>query len=104
MAAQPAMPHDSMVVFLFDEQLTKFSVYARTAQGTSVGPTLPLSWYGAAAIRAWTFAIVDDHLAHPFERNTPATKMGARSSLRVPIRYGDRVIGGLAFMLYSTKT
>ena len=102
MAAQPAMPHDSMVVFLFDEQLTKFSVYARTAQGTSVGPTLPL-WYGAAAIRAWTFAIVHDHLAHPFERNTPATKMGARSSLRVPIRYGDRVIGGLAFMSYSTN-
>jgi transcriptional regulator with GAF, ATPase, and Fis domain len=102
MAAQPAMPHDSMVVILFDEPLTKFSVYARTETGTNIGPTLPLS-YGAAAIRAWTFAIVHDHLAHPFERNTPATKMGARSSLRVPIRYGDRVIGGLAFMSYSTN-
>ena len=102
MAAQPAMPHDSMVVILFDDALTKFSVYARTNQGTNVGPTLPLS-YGAAAIRAWTFAIVHDHLAHPFEKNTPATKMGARSSLRVPIRYGDRVIGGLAFMSHSTN-
>jgi transcriptional regulator with GAF, ATPase, and Fis domain len=102
MAAQPAMPHDSMVVILFDEQLTKFSVYARTDQGTNLGPTLPLS-YAAAAIRAWTFAIVHDHLAHPFERNTPATKLGARSSLRVPIRYSDRVIGGLAFMSNSTN-
>src|SRR5262245_49065554 len=99
MAAQPAMPHDSMVVVLFDEHLTKFSVYARTDKGTNVGPILPLS-YGAAAIRAWTFAIVHDHLAHPFERNTPATKMGARSSLRVPIRYGDRVIGGLGFLKF----
>jgi transcriptional regulator with GAF, ATPase, and Fis domain len=102
MAAQPAMPHDAMVVILFDENLTKFSIYARTDQGTNIGPTLPLS-YAAAAIRAWTFAIVDDHLAHPLERNTPATKMGARSSLRVPIRYGDRVIGGIGFLSNATN-
>jgi transcriptional regulator with GAF, ATPase, and Fis domain len=102
-AAQPALPHDTLVTSLFDETLTKFSIYARSKSGTSVGPMLPMS-YSAAAVRSWTFSIVDDHLAHPFERHSAATRLGTRSSLRVPIRYGDRVIGALGFMSASTNS
>jgi len=102
MAAHHALPHDLLIANVFDEKLTKSSIYARSDKGTNIGPTLPLA-YAAAAIRAWIFAIIDDHLAHPFEQHSPATKMGGRSSLRVPIRYGDRVIGGLGFISFNTS-
>jgi two-component system response regulator AtoC len=100
-AAQPALAHDLLVAVLFSDDLKTFSVYARSGQGTIAGPVLP-NVYAAAAIRSFTFAIVRRHLDHPFEKNTPATKAGARSSLRVPIRYGERVIGTIGFMSFET--
>jgi transcriptional regulator with GAF, ATPase, and Fis domain len=98
--AKQALPHDLLLVVLFSDDLSTFSVYARSDRGTDHGPTLPTP-YPAATIRAYTFAIFTDHLAHPFERHAPATKLGARSSLRVPIRIGDRVIGSLGFASFE---
>jgi transcriptional regulator with GAF, ATPase, and Fis domain len=102
-AAQPALAHDLLTAILFSEDLSTFSIFARSDKGTSVSPTLPNA-YAPAAIRSYTWAIVSDHLAHPLEINSPGTRMGARSSMRVPIRYGERVIGGLGFASFRTNS
>ena len=38
------------------------------------------------------------------ERDTHATRLGARSSLRVPIRFDDDVIGGVGFISFERAT
>jgi transcriptional regulator with GAF, ATPase, and Fis domain len=102
LAAKPSVPHDLLLVVLFSDDLKTFSIFARSDRGTTVGPVLPNA-YAASSIRAYTFATVDDLLEHPLEKNAPATKMGARSALRVPIRYGDRVIGGIGFASFQPR-
>jgi transcriptional regulator with GAF, ATPase, and Fis domain len=102
-AAQCALPHDMLVLSLFSDDLSKFTIYAHSARGSNLGAVLP-NTYPVAAIRAWEFAIVDDHALHPLERDMPATRMGARSSLRLPIRFDDRVIAGLAFLSFDTAS
>jgi transcriptional regulator with GAF, ATPase, and Fis domain len=99
-AAQAALPHRLLLANVFSDDLSKFSIYASTERGTDVGPMLP-AFYVPSAIRAYTFALVTDNLAHPIERNSPSTKMGARSGLRVPIRYGERNIGSLGFYAFE---
>jgi transcriptional regulator with GAF, ATPase, and Fis domain len=96
-AARQSLPHDVLLLVLFKEGLSRFAVFARSDRGFEAGPEMP-STYPAAAIQAWEFAIVDDHTLHPLERDAPATKMGMRSSLRFPVRFDDRVIGGVGFL------
>jgi transcriptional regulator with GAF, ATPase, and Fis domain len=52
-------------------------------------------------IAAWSFDIVDDLALHPYEKTQPTARLGARSSLRVPIRIGDRTVGGLAALSFT---
>ena len=42
-----------------------------------------------------------DLSADAVERDTDASRAGFRSSLRIPIRFGERLIGGLNFMTYE---
>jgi transcriptional regulator with GAF, ATPase, and Fis domain len=100
--AKQALPHDLLLLILFNEDLSQFEVYARSDRGSDLGSVLP-SAYPAAAIRAWEFLIVDDHVSHPQEHDTPTTKMGARSSLRFPIRFDNRVIGDVGFISYEPR-
>src|SRR6185503_10168652 len=96
--ARQALPHDLLLLFQFtDDDFTTFTIYARSDKGAGMTAVLP-NLYPPAAIRAWEFSIIDDHTQHPLESQTPATKMGARSSLRFPIRFDDRVIGGIGFI------
>ncbi len=44
------------------------------------------------------YFIVDDTTALPSEPEQPGLAMGFRSSLRLAVRLGGRVIGGLDFM------
>jgi len=97
LVARQSLPHDVLLVIIFKEGLSKFAIFARSDRGFEIGPVLP-NVYPAAAIQAWEFAIVDDQTLHPLERDAPATKMGMRSSLRFPIRFDDRVIGGIGFL------
>jgi transcriptional regulator with GAF, ATPase, and Fis domain len=98
--AKLALPHDLLLLNLFSDDLSTFTVYARSDRGAGLGLVRP-SPYPPSTIRAWTFSIVDDHTLHPMERDSPATKIGARSSLRFPIRFDDRVIGGVSFVSFE---
>src|SRR5262245_8742391 len=98
--ATRALPHDRLFLNLFSEDLSTATVYARSDKGTGVGMVMP-NPYPAATIQAWRFSIVDDHLLHPMERNAPSTKAGIRSSLRFPIRFDDRVNGGVSFLSFT---
>ena len=97
-----ALPHDLLLLNLFSEDLSTSTVYARSDRGAGLGMVQP-NLYPAATIQAWTFSIVDDHTQHPMERDSPATKIGARSSLRFPVRFNDRVIGGVSFVSFEPR-
>ena len=99
--AKRALPHDLLLLNLFSDDLTTFTVYARSDQGAGLGMVRP-NPYPASTIPAWQFGIVDDHTVHPMEREMPATKIGVRSSLRFPVRFADRVIGGVTFASFTT--
>ena len=101
-AARPALPHDIMVAALFSEDLTTYSVFAVSGAGTQFTPNQPNS-YAPSVIRVYRFAIVDDLQAHPLERQSPAARLGARSSIRASIRYRDRVVGNIAFASFEPR-
>jgi transcriptional regulator with GAF, ATPase, and Fis domain len=92
-----ALPHDILTLSLLNDDLTRVTLQARSGAAPQLGGTFPQP-YPPAVVRAWDFDIVDDHLQHSIERDRPATQAGGRSSLRVQLRLGDRVIGGLGFV------
>jgi transcriptional regulator with GAF, ATPase, and Fis domain len=109
-SARVALPHELLQVILFSDDLTSVSVYARSGAGRSApvadatlprdGLVLP-SFYPPATIRAWRFDIVDDYQEHPIEQHSPSAKFGVRAALRVPIRFGADVIGGVRFFSFD---
>jgi transcriptional regulator with GAF, ATPase, and Fis domain len=94
--AKQALPHDLLTLGLLNDELTEITMHARSGEGPDLGGTFPQT-YPPAFVRDWDFDIVDDRESHPFERNRPPTTLRNRSSLRVQLRLGDRVIGGLGF-------
>jgi transcriptional regulator with GAF, ATPase, and Fis domain len=94
--AKRALPHDLLLLNLFSDDLTSYTVYARSDQGAGVGVIRP-NIYPASTIESWTFSVVDDLTRHPFERASSASKRGVRSFLRFPIRFNGRVIAGVSF-------
>jgi transcriptional regulator with GAF, ATPase, and Fis domain len=94
--SQQALPHDSLTLALVNDELTHLTLYATTADG-------PLKMrefvqpYPAAFLRAWDFDILDDREQHPIEAGRPGIGPGTRSSLRLSIRFDDRVIAGIGF-------
>jgi len=101
--SKQALAHDILTLSLLDDDLTHVTIEARSGSAPQLGGTFPQP-YPPAIVRAWEFDIVDDHLRHPLERDRPATQAGSRSSIRVPLRLGDRVIGGLGFMSLECAT
>ncbi len=99
--AKIALPHDLLLLRLFSEDLTRITIYARSDRGTDGGQVVP-HLYPPDVVRAWEFDIVDDLTAHPVESHNSPTKLGARSAIRLPIRFDDRVIGGIGFLSYET--
>ena len=95
-----ALPHDILTLSLLNDDLTRVTMQARSGAAPQLGGTFPQP-YPPAVVRAWDFDIVDDHLTHPIERDRPATQAGGRSSIRVQLRLGHRVIGGLGFMSFE---
>ncbi|HSL22655.1 MAG TPA: sigma 54-interacting transcriptional regulator [Vicinamibacterales bacterium] len=94
--SQQALPHDSLTMALANEDLTELTLYAQTAHGLEESRVFPQP-YPPAFIRAWDFDILDDRTTHALERNRPGLGPGTRSSLRLPIRFDDRVIAGIGF-------
>jgi transcriptional regulator with GAF, ATPase, and Fis domain len=100
--AQHALPHDLLLLRVFIEDLSKVLTFARTGGGADLDIVVPAT-YPPAVMQVWNFDIMDDHAFSPIERNNTPAKMGVRASLRFPIRFDDRVIGGLVFMSFEPK-
>jgi transcriptional regulator with GAF, ATPase, and Fis domain len=95
--SRKAIAHDIMAVGLFSDDLSTVSVYADTGLPIEPGTVLP-NHYSSALTRAWEFHLVDDVTKHPLETDNQSLSLGIHSSLRLPIRFGGRVIGGIEFM------
>src|SRR5262249_30128458 len=74
--------------------------HARSGTGPDLGGTFAQP-YPPEVARAWEFDIVGGRVNHPLERDRPPTRLGCRSSIRVQLKLGDRVIGGLGFMSFD---
>ena len=90
------LPHDLLTLGLFDDDLTTMTVHTVTAERTVIDH-VAVERYPLAASRAFDFDILDDRTTHPVERGRTPTDLGMRSSLRLPLRVDDRVLGGLGF-------
>jgi hypothetical protein len=99
-AARRALPHDLLLLRLFNADLSEITVYARSDRGAPPPMVVP-NTYPIALMHAWVFDIVDDFTRHPAEKDAPPTRLGARSVVRVPIRFDDRLIGGLGFLSFT---
>jgi transcriptional regulator with GAF, ATPase, and Fis domain len=98
--ARTALSHDLLVLRIFSDDLTTVTTYASSARGTDVGTTIRQA-YPAAVTRSWQFDIIDDVSTHPLEMDQPQARLGLKSVLRLPIRFGDRVIGGIGFLSFE---
>jgi transcriptional regulator with GAF, ATPase, and Fis domain len=99
-AAQRALPHDFLLLRLFSDDWSKITVYARSDRGTAPTAVVPNA-YPIFVSHAWSFDIVDDMTRHPIEKDSPPARFGARAALRVPLRFDERLIGGLGFLSYE---
>ncbi|HJZ73080.1 MAG TPA: sigma 54-interacting transcriptional regulator, partial [Vicinamibacterales bacterium] len=88
-----ALPHDAATVQLLDEDHTRARLYA--LDGITGDETDEPFWtrYAPLFNQSFQFAIHDDLLLNPAERDRPAAKSGMRSSIRLPLRF-DGVVGG----------
>jgi transcriptional regulator with GAF, ATPase, and Fis domain len=94
--SRAALPHDMLTLGVFDSEMSTVTMFARSGKGSDLGRVFPQP-YPRSVTEAWNFDIIDDRLKYPFEQDRPPTKLGMRSSLRVPFRFDGRVIGGLGF-------
>jgi transcriptional regulator with GAF, ATPase, and Fis domain len=90
-AARVALPHELLQVILFSDDLASVSVHARSATG---GPR------PAGGSQSPADGIVFPSF-YPIEQHSPSAKLGVRAALRVPIRFGDTVIGGVRFFSFE---
>jgi len=98
--AREALPHDLLLLRMFSDDLSTITISARSDRGSSLGPGVPHA-YPASVTRGWSFGIVDDLRVHPLEADQPAVQLGARASLRVPIRINDQVVAGVGFVSFE---
>ncbi len=95
---QRALPHDLLTVHLFSDDLSQAAIFARSDGAPQLGPMLPHP-YPPHVLRAWAFDIVDDLTLREGARQL--VQAGARSALRIPIRFDGREIGGLAILSFE---
>jgi hypothetical protein len=98
--SRAALPHDMLTLGLFSDDLATMTMYARSGQSSDIGRVFPQP-YPPSITQAWEFDIIDDRAAYPLERDRPPTRLGMRSSLRLPFKFEGRIIGGLGFHAYA---
>jgi transcriptional regulator with GAF, ATPase, and Fis domain len=99
--AKRALPHDLLLLRLFTDDMTKVTIHARSDRGSQV--TAVPNVYPPSVTSVWLFDIVDDLRLHRLESTSPPVSFGLRSTLRLPIKYDNRVIGGVGFLSFQTK-
>jgi two-component system response regulator FlrC len=97
---QAALRHDTIRLVVWEnDDVNRMTVYAAVGalpQSSTVVHPRP---YSASWTDALSFELLGDRLLHPLERDRFLTQMGARTTLRFPIKFGGRRIGGISFNL-----
>ena len=96
--ARPALPHDTCVVGIHNDDHTEVRLHALSgAQSLGGLPEVVPNPYPKALAASREFAIIRDLATHPFERDGPGARLGLRSALRLPLRLDGQPRGVLDF-------
>jgi transcriptional regulator with GAF, ATPase, and Fis domain len=101
--AQGVLPHDTAFGLLFtrlNDQI-KIRLHALSAPAEWKLPEVIDNPYPEQLTEGWDFAVHHDMSIDPTERNLAATRLGLRSSLRIPIRIDERVAGAVIFSAFQ---
>jgi transcriptional regulator with GAF, ATPase, and Fis domain len=99
--ARKVLPHDIVGLGMYSDDLSEMTLYACSCYMPVGEPVVVRNEYPVVSTRVWDHHVHHDLSADAVERDTDACRAGYRSSLRIPIRFGERLIGGLNFMTYE---
>jgi two-component system response regulator AtoC len=99
--SRKVLPHDVVGLGMYSDDYSEMTLYACSRSMPVGDPVVVKNEYPVVSTRVWDHHVHDDLSADAVERDTDACRAGYRSSLRIPIRFGDRLIGGLNFMSYE---
>jgi two-component system NtrC family response regulator len=95
------LPHDVVGLGMYSDDYSEMTLYACSSSMPVGEPVVVRNEYPVVSTRVWDHHVHHDLSTDLVERDTDACRAGYRSSLRMPIRFGDRLIGGLNFMTYE---
>jgi transcriptional regulator with GAF, ATPase, and Fis domain len=99
--ARKVLPHDVVGLGMYSDDFSQMTLYACSCFMPVGDPVVVKNEYPIASTSVWDHHVHHDLTADALERDTDACRAGYRSSLRIPIRFGDRLIGGLNFMTFE---
>ncbi len=99
--ARQVVPHDVVGLGMYSDDFSEMTLYACSCNMPVEAPVVVKNEYPLVTTRVWDHHVHHDLSADLLERDTDAGRSGYRSSMRIPIRFGDRLIGGLNFMTYA---
>jgi transcriptional regulator with GAF, ATPase, and Fis domain len=100
--ARRALPHDTCVVGIHNEDHTLVRLHALSGAASLVGlPELVPNPYPKALAVSREFAIIRDLVSHPFEREGVGATLGLRSALRLPLSLDGQLKGVLDFSSFE---
>jgi transcriptional regulator with GAF, ATPase, and Fis domain len=100
--ARKVLPHDVVGLGMYNDDFSEMTLYACSCSMPVGDPVVVKNEYPVVSTRVWDHHVHHDLSADAVERDTDACRAGYRSSLRIPIRFGDRLIGGLNFMTFES--
>jgi transcriptional regulator with GAF, ATPase, and Fis domain len=92
--SRQCLPHDHLLLHVFSDDLTQVATFNGIGE---LGPPRPCV-HPPALTRVCDFDIIDDVQQHPLQIDEPFATLKARSSLRLFMRFDDRVIGDVTFI------
>ena len=96
--ARRALPHDTCVVGIHNEDHTQVRLHAISGAASLVGlPEVVPNPYPKALAVSREFAIIRDLVSHPFEHGGVGARLGLRSALRLPLSLDGQLKGVLDF-------
>ena len=103
--ARRVLPHDSAFALMFmrAEGHIKIRLHALSVPDGWQLPEVIDNPYPDEMTEGWDFAVHHDLSADPTERNLPATRLGLRSAVRLPVRLDGRMAGAVIFSSFEPR-
>src|SRR5262245_37402154 len=103
--ARRVLTHDTAFVLMFmrvDGQI-KIRLHALNVPAAWQLPEVIDNPYPDEMTEGWDFAVHHDLSVDPTERDLPATRLGLRSAVRMPIRLDGRIAGAVIFSSFEPR-